>query len=72
MTDFLIAIITVLLGGITYFIKKMFDELQELKNDFKPIVPAIVEIQGKFQESGYTILFPLTIKPGSPLKTALT
>lgn len=68
MTDLLLAIIAALLGGIAFFVKKILDRTDNLDKNFKPIVPAIVEIQGKFADAGHTILFPLTVTPGSPLK----
>jgi hypothetical protein len=67
ITTFLLGIITVLLGAIGYFVKRIFDATDRLKNDMKPITPAIVEIQGKFADAGHQILFPLTVAPGSPL-----
>lgn len=68
MTDLLLAIIVALLGGIGFFVKKIFDKTESLETGFKPVVPAIVEIQGKFSEAGHNILFPLTVTPGSPLQ----
>lgn len=68
MIELLLGIITLLLAGITYFIRKIFDKTESLESSFKPITPAIVEIQGKFKEAGHNLLFPLTVTPGSPLK----
>lgn len=68
MTNLLLAIIVVLLGGIAFFVKRILGKTDKLEASFKPIVPAIVEIQGKFSEAGHSILFPLTVTPGSPLK----
>ncbi len=68
MIELLLLIITALLGGITFFIKKIFDKTDSLEVSFKPITPAIVEIQGKFKDAGHNLLFPLTVTPGSPLK----
>jgi hypothetical protein len=68
VTELLLAIIVALLAVVGYFVKKIFDETAQLKASFKPITPAIVEIQGKFKEAGHSILFPVTVTPGSPLK----
>ncbi len=68
MTDLLLAIIVALLGGIAFFVKKILSKTESLESSFKPVVPAIVEIQGKFSQAGHNILFPLTVTPGSPLK----
>src|SRR6266702_3507097 len=68
MTDLLLAIIVALLGGIAFFVKKILNKTDSLESSFKPVVPAIVEIQGKFSQAGHSILFPLTVTPGSPLK----
>ncbi len=63
-----VTVIIALLGVIAYFVKKIFDKTEKVTDQLRPITPAIVEIQGKFTEGGYTILFPLTVTPGSPLK----
>ncbi len=68
MTDLLLAIIVALLGGIAYFVKRILSKTEQLEAGFKPVVPAIVEIQGKFSQAGHSLLFPLTVTPGSPLK----
>lgn len=68
MTELFLLIITVLLAGIGFFVKKIFDKTESLEASFKPITPAIVEIQGKFTEAGHSLLFPLTVAPGSPLE----
>lgn len=67
METFLLSIIVALLGICGYFLKKIMDDTTKLKNEVKPIAPAIVEIQGKFTQAGHSILFPLTVAPGSPL-----
>lgn len=67
METFLLSIVVALLGVCGYFLKKIMDDTAKLKNEVKPIAPAIVEIQGKFMQAGHTILFPLTVAPGSPL-----
>lgn len=63
----LLLIITTLLGVVSYFVKNIFDKTAKLEEDIKPIAPAIVEIQSKFTQAGHTLLFPLTVAPGSPL-----
>lgn len=67
METFLLSIVVALLGVCGYFLKKIMDDTAKLKTEVKPIAPAIVEIQGKFMQAGHTILFPLTVAPGSPL-----
>ena len=67
METFLLSVIGVLIAACAYFLKKIMDDTSRLKNDIKPIIPAIIEIQGKFTESGHSILFPVTVAPGSPL-----
>lgn len=37
MIEFLLLIITVLLGGIAYFIRKIFDKTDSLEVNFRPI-----------------------------------
>jgi hypothetical protein len=72
MTDFLLIIIVALSGLVSWFGKKTLDRIEKkissVESDLKPITPAIVEIQGKFKDAGHTLLFPLTVTPGSPLK----
>ncbi len=68
VTELLLIAITALLGGIAYFVKQILDRTTALESSFKPVTPALVEIQGKFKDAGHTILFPLTVTPGSPLK----
>lgn len=68
VTEFLLVVITGLLAIIGFFIKKIFDKTSDLETSFKPITPALVEIQGKFTEAGHNLLFPLAVTPGSPLK----
>ncbi len=68
LSNLLLGIITILLGAIGYFVKKIMDETQALKTEMKPIAPAVIEIQGKFTQAGHQLLFPLTVAPGSPLK----
>ena len=67
ITNLLLGLITVLVAAVGYFVKKIMDDTTALKTQLKPMVPAIVEIQGKFAEAGYKVLFPLTVAPGSPL-----
>jgi hypothetical protein len=68
VTELLLAIIAILLGGIGYFVKEIFDKTDKLEKDFQPISPAIIEIQHKFTEAGHSLIYPLTVKPGSPLE----
>jgi hypothetical protein len=68
MTEFLLAVIAVLLGAIGFFVKKILDKTDKLETEFKPIPPAILEIQHKFTEAGHSLIHPLTVKPGSPLE----
>ncbi len=68
LSNLLLGIITILLGTIGYFVKKIMDDTQVLKKEMKPIAPAIIEIQGKFAQAGHQLLFPLTVTPGSPLR----
>lgn len=67
ITNLLLGIITILLGVAGYFVKKIMDDTRALKQEMKPIAPAIVEIQSKFTQAGHQLLFPLTVAPGSPL-----
>jgi hypothetical protein len=68
MIEFLLGVIAALFAAIAYFTKKIMDDTSGLRTEMRPIPPAIVEIQGKFTEAGHTLLFPLTVAPGSPLK----
>lgn len=67
METFLLAIIVALLGVSGYFLKRIVDDTTRLKKEMQPIAPAIIEIQSKFTQAGHTILFPMTVAPGSPL-----
>lgn len=67
MTDLLLGIITVLFAAVAYFIKRILDDTKTIQKELKPVTPAIVEIQSKFTNEGQTIMFPLTVAPGSPL-----
>lgn len=67
MEAFLLAVIVALMGVSGYFLKRVVDDTTKLKKDMEPIAPAIVEIQSKFTQAGHTILFPMTVAPGSPL-----
>jgi hypothetical protein len=67
METFLLAIIAALMGVSGYFLKRIIDDTTKLKKAMEPIAPAIIEIQGKFTQAGHTILFPMTVAPGSPL-----
>lgn len=67
METFLLATITALLAVSGYFLKRVVDDTTKLKKEIRPIAPAIVEIQSKFTQAGHTILFPMTVAPGSPL-----
>lgn len=62
------AVIVALFGAVAYFTKKIMDDTKAMRSEMKPITPAIVEIQGKFTQAGHTLLFPITVAPGSPLK----
>jgi hypothetical protein len=68
MTELLLGIIAVLFGAVTYFTKRIMDDTKKIQAELKPMTPAIIEIQNKFTGSGHTIMFPLTVSPGSPLK----
>jgi hypothetical protein len=67
MDTFLLAVIVALLGVSGYFLKRIVDDTTRLKKEMQPIAPAIIEIQSKFTQAGHTILFPMTVAPGSPL-----
>jgi hypothetical protein len=66
--QFLLAVIAIIGGFLLYFVKSIFNDTQKIKDELKPIAPAIIEIQGKFTEAGHKILFPLTVTASSPLK----
>lgn len=66
--EILLAIIAILAAACAYFLKDILGDVKKIKNELKPLTPAIVEIQGKFTEQGHPLLFPLTVTPGSPLK----
>lgn len=65
--ELLLALLLIAIGAVAYFTKRIMDDTKGLRNEMRPITPAIVEIQGKFTEAGHTLLFPLTVAPGSPL-----
>lgn len=67
VTNLLLTLITILLGIVGFFVKKIMEETAKLQSELKPIAPAIIEIQGKFTQAGHQLLFPLTVAPGSPL-----
>ena len=67
METFLLAVIAALMGVSGYFLKRVVDDSTKLKKEMQPIAPAIIEIQSKFTQAGHTILFPMTVAPGSPL-----
>ena len=68
METFLLAVIAALMGVSGYFLKRVVDDTTRLKKEMQPIAPAIIEIQSKFTQAGHTILFPMTVAPGSPLE----
>jgi len=67
ITNLLLGLITLLLGAVGFFVKKIMDDTAKLKEELKPLGPALIEIQGKFTQAGHQLLFPLTVAPGSPL-----
>jgi len=68
MVDLLLAVIVALIAAVAYFLKGIMDDTRELANKMGAVMPAIIEIQGKFSADGYKLAFPLTVAPGSPLK----
>lgn len=68
MTEFLLAVIAVLFATVAYFTKKIMEDTRAIQKELKPVTPAIIEIQGKFTDNGHSIMFPLTVIAGSPLK----
>lgn len=70
--EVLLALIVALLGVTGFFGTRQLmgidNRLEKIEKELKPLTPAIVEIQGKFKDAGHSILFPLAVTPGSPLK----
>lgn len=79
MTDFLLLTITILVTMIAFFGKSRLSDIDKkltavdtrltsIDKELRPLTPAIVEIQSKFTEGGHSIMLPITVSPGSPLK----